>query len=170
VLAPSEATPVAPAKEPRVLAIPEDRIEDPREQVEWFGRLPEHAKEELRERWRGQEGTRGDQKRRRKDTTLRWILEGGALLLLAEAVLQKPTLLGLALASAAGAAVGWAGALLKPGALRYGVLVALVYAVFGAVAGSRHMAYYVISLPIIFGVAAALGTTHRVQRFDGTEL
>jgi len=165
-----EPAPSAQTEEPAVFAIPEDRIDDPREQVPWFGRLPEHAKEDLRERWRAQAGAAGEQKERKRVTKRRWVAEAAAVFFLAEAVLQSPSLPGLAVATTVGVAVGWAGALLKPGPLRYGAIAAVAWVLFGAFAGSRHLAYYVISIPIVLCVAAAFGVSHRLDRFDATEL
>jgi len=160
----------AEAEEPNVFVIPEDRLDDPREQVPWFGRLPDHAKEDLRERWRAQVGASGEQKERKKVTTQRWIAEAVALLALAEVVLQKPTPASFLIAAALGVPVGWAGARLKLGAIRYGFVAACAWLLFGAFAGSRHFAYYVISVLIVFCVAAAFGVSHRLDRFDATEL
>ncbi|MFI5402051.1 MAG: hypothetical protein ACHQ1G_03870 [Planctomycetota bacterium] len=148
----------------------EEKEAGEREQAEWFARLPEHAKEELRDRWRAQEGVRGDQVLRRKETSYRWVAEGAVLFFLAVAVLQMPSRLGLILAAVIGAAIGRVAALVKPPPLLYGVVFAAVYAVFGAFSGFRNFVFGVLSIPIVFGVAAALGTTHRLQRFDSSEL
>jgi hypothetical protein len=153
-----------------VVEVPEDRLDDPREQAPLFAQLPEHAKEDLRDRWRAAEGARGDQVLRRKDTALRWVAEGTALLFLAEALMHTPTRVGLLLAAGVGAATGAFGAAAKPGPLRYGFVFMAAYIVFGALLGSRHIAYYLITSPILLGLAGALATTHRLQRFDSSEL
>ncbi|MCK6460796.1 MAG: hypothetical protein L6Q95_13000 [Planctomycetes bacterium] len=153
-----------------VVQVPEDRLHDPREEAPLFARLPEHAKEDLRDRWRAVEGVRGDQVLRRKETALRWVAEGAALLALVEALLHTPARLGLLLAAGVGAATGACAAVAKPGPLRYGFLFMAVYIVFGALLGSRHVAYYLFTSPLVLGLAGALATTHRLQRFDATEL
>jgi hypothetical protein len=173
VLAPAAAKEEKEVPEPEpglVVEVPEDRLHDPREQAPLFARLPEHAKEDLRDRWRAAEGARGDQVLRRKETALRWVAEGAALLALAEALLHTPTRLGLLLAAGVGAATGAVAAALKPGPLRYGFLFMAVYIVFGGLLGSRHVAYYLFTSPLVLGLAGALATTHRLQRFDATEL
>jgi hypothetical protein len=160
---------VAP-EPPRVLEVPADRLDDPRELAEAFARLPEHAKAELRDRWRGAEGAREEQRTRRKETKHRWVLEGAALLFVAVALLQTPTRLGLVVAVAVGAVVGGAGALVKPGPLLYGLLFAAVFALFGVVTGFGSVLFTAAGIPIVFGIAAALAVAHRLQRFDSTEL
>ena len=45
--------------------------DDSRERGEWFLRLPEHAKAEMRERWSAQDGRTVAQRARRRSTTLR---------------------------------------------------------------------------------------------------
>jgi hypothetical protein len=141
-----------------------------RERAEWFARLPEHAKEELRDRWLAQEGVRGDQVLRRKETAYRWVVEGAVLFFLAVALLQTPSRLGLILAAVIGAAIGRVAALVKPPPLLYGVAFSAVYAMFGAFSGFRGLVFGILSVPIVLGLAAALGTTHRLQRFDSSEL
>jgi len=153
-----------------VVEVPEERLHDPREEAPLFARLPEHAKAEIRNRWDAAEGVRGDQVARRKDTALRWVAEGAALLFLAEALLHTPTRLGLMLAAAVGAATGAFAAALKPGPIRYGFLFMAVYIVFGGLLGSRHVAYYLFTSPLLLGLAGALAATHRLQRFDRTEM
>ena len=44
---------------------PTDRAHDPREHEEWFLRLPEHGKQEMRRLWRNQEGHTPERRERR---------------------------------------------------------------------------------------------------------
>lgn len=141
-----------------------------RERAEWFARLPDHAKEEIRDRWRAQEGVRGHQVQRRKETSHRWVVEGAALFFLSVAILQMPSRLGLVLAAVIGGAIGRVAALVKPGPLVYGIVFSAACAIFAAFSGFRNLVCGIISIPIVFGLAAALGTTHRLQRFDSSEL
>lgn len=150
--------------------MPEDRIEDPRERVEWFARLPGHAKEELRDRWRAQEGVHGEQVVRRKETSHRWAAEGAGLFFLSVALLQMPTRLGLILAAALGAGIGYAASRLKPSPLVYGLAFSTAYAVFAAFSGFRNLVFGIFSIPLVLCIAIALAMTHRIQRFDSTEL
>lgn len=171
------APPAPPAEEKRevpepqgVFVVPEDRMDDPRERSEPFARLPDHAKEELRDLWRGQEGVRGDQVVRRKETALRWVLEGAGLFYGAVWLFQTPSQLGLMIAGALGGAIGLGAARAKPAPLVYGLVFCTAYALFGAVSGSSSGFFAILSVPMVFGAAAALGVTHRIQRFDSTEL
>lgn len=161
----------APVREaPSVLAVPEDRIEDPRERVEWFTRLPDHAKEELRDRWRAQEGVHGEQVVRRKDTSHRWAAEGAGLFFLSVALLLMPTRLELLLGAVLGAAIGYTASRVKPSPLVYGLVVSAAYLAFGACTGFRNLVFGILSAPLILCVAMALSMTHKIQRFDSTEL
>lgn len=158
------------APEPQVIEVPEERIDDPRERVPWFARLPADAKEEIRARWQKQEGVHGEQVVRRKETAHRWVVEGAALFFLSVALLQTPTRLGLMLAAALGGALGWTASRVKPGPLVYGIAFSAAYAAFAAFSGFKSLVFGVLSVPIVFGLAAALAATHRLQRFDSSEL
>lgn len=153
-----------------VAEVPADRIHDEREEAPLFARLPEHAKEDLRDRWRAAEGSRTDQVARRKDTALRWVVEGALLLGLAEGLMHIPTRLGVLLAVGIGAATGAFGAIAKPGAVRYGAVFMVVYMAFGLILSDHAFVYYLMTAPLLLGLAGALAATHRVQRFDASEL
>jgi hypothetical protein len=157
--------------DPTVVLVPEDRMHDARETAPLFARLPEHAKEDLRDRWRAAEGSRAEQVVRRGETSHRWVVEGAALFCVSVGLFQTPSRLELLFAALAGAGIGWAAARAKPPPLLYGVLFATAYTFFGAVTGGfGGLLYAVFSLGIVFGVAMALAATHRLQRFDSTEL
>jgi hypothetical protein len=171
VIAPPAAKEEARVAEPNlVVRVPEDRLHDAREAAPHFARLPEHAKEDIRDRWRAAEGARGDQILRRRDTTHRWAVEGAGLFFLSVALLQMPTRLGLILAACAGAGIGSVAARVKPAPLVYGLAFSTAYALFGALSGFRNLVYGILSIPIVLCAAMALATTHRIQRFDSTDL
>jgi len=170
VIAPAAREKGEAPEPPSVLSVPEDRMGDPREAAPSFARLPDHAKEELRDRWRAQEGVHGKQILRRKETSHRWVVEGATLFFLSVALFQVPARLGLVLAAAVGAAIGFLAARVKPGALSYGFAFSVCYVAFGAFSGFKSLFYGILSIPLVFGLAAALATTHRLQRFDSTEL
>ncbi|HEX5136145.1 MAG TPA: hypothetical protein VFY93_04175 [Planctomycetota bacterium] len=153
-----------------VVQVPEDRLHDHREIAPLFARLPEHAKEDLRDRWRAAEGKGAEQVVRRKDTSHRWVVEGAALFFLSVALLQTPTRPELILAAFAGAAIGWGAARVKPPPLSYGLVFATAYGLFGAFSGFKNLIFALISVGVVFGVAVALAATHRLQRFDSSEL
>jgi len=160
-----------PESEPvPVVHVPEDRVHDPREEAPLFARLPEHGKEELRNRWRAAEGSSAEQVSRRGETSHRWVVEGAALFSLSVGLLQMPTRLELILAGFLGAVIGWVAARVKPPPILYGILFAIAYGLFGAISGFKNFLFALISVGVVFGIAAALATTHRLQRFDATEL
>lgn len=155
---------------PSVVEVPADRLEDARELAPSFARLPDHAKAEMRDRWRKQEGVHGEQVLRRKDTSHRWAAEGAGLFFLSAALLLLPTRLELLLAAVLGAAIGYAASRVKPTPLVYGLVVSAAYLLFGACTGFSNLVYGILSAPLILCVAMALAMTHKVQRFDSTEL
>ena len=155
---------------PSVVEVPQDRLDDAREVAPSFARLPDHAKSELRDRWRTQEGVHGEQRERRKETSHRWTVEGAALFFLSVALQMMPTRLELLIAGALGAAIGYAASRVKPSPLIYGLVFSAAYAAFGAFTGFGNLVLGLFSIPLVLCVAIALALTHRIQRFDSTEL
>lgn len=158
------------APEPTVVEVPGDRLDDPLECAPLFARLPEHAKQDIRSRRDAAAGTRADQVARRQETSHRWVVEGAGLFFLSVAFLQMPTRLGLILAALIGGALGWVAARAKPAPFLYGLLFSMVYTLFGAFSGFKSLVYAIFSIPIVLTIAMALALTHRIQRFDSTEL
>jgi hypothetical protein len=153
-----------------VYHIPEDRVHDPREEEEWLHRLPEHARDELREVWRTQEGQGRLQKFRRKETTKTYVVEAAVVFMVLELLLQSPTRYHLLAAGIFGAAAGALAALVRASAPSYALFFTTVYLLFGFVAGSRHWAYYVLASLIVMCLGAMLGRMHTLQKFDGSDL
>jgi hypothetical protein len=83
---------------------------------------------------------------------------------------MMPTRIELLVAAVLGAGLGYAASRVKPSPLMCGFVFAAAYAAFGGCTGFRNFVYGIISIPIVLGLAAALATTHRLQRFDSTEL
>lgn len=164
-LEPEEHVPEGP-----VFETPEDRAGDAREEAEWFQRLPDHAKEDLRERWRTQEGEGRHQKKRRKRTTRVYVVESTVIFLLLEILLHSPTWISALAAPLFGAATGLAAGLLRSNGPTYASLFSAGYLLFGATAGGRHFAYYLLSVLIVLCIGSALGVSHRLQKFDGSDL
>lgn len=156
--------------EPTVVEVPADRLDDPLECAPLFARLPDHAKVEIRSRREAAAGIHADQVARREETSHRWVVEGATLFFLSVALLQMPTRLGLILAAAVGGLLGWVGARAKPAPLIYGLLFATVYALFGALSGFKSLVFGILGVPFVLVAAMALAVTHRIQRFDSTEL
>jgi hypothetical protein len=161
---------VPPEPEFPVYDVPEDRAHDAREEEEWVHRLPEHAREDLREAWRTQEGEGRKQKKRRKETTKVYVVEAAIAFMALEVLLQAPSLLSLVAAGLFGAGAGGVAALFRSSAPSYGAVFTGFYVLLGLVAGSRHVAYYVLASLIVMCVGVALGRMHTLQKFDGTEL
>lgn len=172
VIAPPVREEEREATEPAAIAhdVPADRLDDPREIAPAFARLPDHAKAEMRDRWRMQEGVHGEQVERRKETSHRWAAEGAGLFSLSVGLLMMPTRLELLIAAVLGAAIGYAASRVKPAPLMYGLAFSAAYAAFGACSGFRNLVYGLFSIPLVLCIAMALAMTHRIQRFDSTEL
>jgi hypothetical protein len=83
---------------------------------------------------------------------------------------MMPTRIELLIAAVLGAAIGYVASRVKPPPLLYGFGFVTAYVAFAAFTGFRNPVYTVISIPIVLCLAAALATTHRLQRFDSTEL
>jgi len=144
---------------------PPTREPDAREETEWFRRLPEHAKEEFRERWRAEEGRTDRQLERRRHTEIRYLVEGVMLFAFLEFVFIGLSAGRLLLLFVPGLALGWICFRIRADRWRYAA-VALpfhlaVYGIFGLFAAWH--------LVVFLCVAAALGFGHELQRADGSE-
>jgi len=155
-----EVEPEAPVYE-----LPEDRVDDPREHAEWFRRLPESARDELRDRWRAAERRGASVVERRRDTWRRYVLECVVLFWLAVVVYGPWSFVSLVVATFVGAAAGAAAARLRAGAHRYPWLVASGYLVFTVLTGYFHL----LAFLGIVSFAALLGFSHEQMRQDGRE-
>ncbi len=158
-------TPTAP-----VYDIPEDRAHDAREQVEWFQKLPEHAKEDIRDAWRRADGEHRLQRERRRHTSKVYVWEAAVAFVVLELVLMSPNFMNLVLALIFGAVAGALTALFRSSAGSYCIIFTSFYIAFGLTSGSNHFAYYVLGGVIVACIGAMLGRMHTLQRFDGTEL
>ena len=145
-----------------VFEIPEDRAHDPREQEGGFLRLPEDAKDELRDGWRFTERLRAEVKSRRKRTVRVYMVESVILL----AVLTVFTPQAIPLAAVIGVGCGWLGWKLRAGTLIYGWVGALGYALVMALTGVLNLFAFALAA---FGFGL-LGMIHQLQRADRTEL
>lgn len=153
-----------------VYDIPDDRAHDAREQIEWFQKLPEHAKDDIRDAWCRQDGEHRLQKERRRHTSKVYVWEAAAAFVLLEFVLMSPSFMNLIVALLFGAAAGALTALFRSSAGSYCLVFTTFYIAFGLTGGSQHIFYYVLGGIIVACVGAALGRVHTLQRFDGTEL
>lgn len=146
-----------------VIQVPADRLDDPREQQKWFLRLPEHAKQDLRARWRAAEGRTASGKRRRSGTFYRYVFESAGVFAVAQLVFfgAMAALQGAVYGALAGAAA----AKLRAGTFLYGFIGAAAYGIY---AGSTPWGHF-LGFIFYIGLCAMLGLVHVLQRADGTE-
>lgn len=144
---------------------PEDRIHDPRELEAWFQRLPEHARDEFRARWRVEETRLEDHRLRRRGTTTRYLVEGVALYVVPLLVLSDVSLGVLLPCVGIGLAVGFLAARVRAGTFAYPGFALAGYVAIVLATG------YLNILAFIFYVSfgALLGLGHSLQRYDGSE-
>jgi len=141
--------------------IPEDRLHDEREESEFFQRLPEQAQEEMRERWRREEGRHGDVIELRKQTWKIFMAEMAGCFVFFHffGILSNPALILLAIAG--GGLTGAVAAAVRAGPLLYPAIAGIGYVATG---GSN-----VFAAVGLVSFASMLGFVHRLQRFDGLE-
>ena len=146
-----------------VFVIPEDRMEDPREQEDWFARLPDEAKDELRDRWRMEEGKAPVQAQRRMTTLNRYVLEG--LILFGTMELLFGTTLSCLLAAVVGGIAGYVAGRIRSGSMRQGIVFAVAYMPLLLVVPRPNL----FGLLLVASAGSLLGSMHNIQRFDGSE-
>jgi hypothetical protein len=139
--------------------------DDPREREEWFLRLPEHAKAEMRGRWSAQAGRSVAQKARRRSTTLRYLIEGMALFVLPLLSFYPLTAHTLLLAVAVGLGVGFVAARIRAGVYRYSGVAIAGFLVFTLAIGWVN----ILAAFWFVGIGCLLGVGHTLQKFDGSE-
>lgn len=142
------------------MEVPADRAHDPREQAEWFERLPEHARGELRDLWRRAELSEAEAKKLRFRVRRRYVAESLLLFLVAAAM---PPFTGHPLVVAVvGTSVGAVASLLRAGPF--------LYCVVGAVGSALAFGpWQFFALCFVASGSAALGAIHEFQRADRTE-
>jgi hypothetical protein len=145
---------------------PEDRAHDPREQQGWFLRLPEHAKQDLREKWKIQEGGSEAQIARRKATMWRYVLESVGIFVVPLFLFMSLGWLSLLCSIVVGAAVGFLAARIRAGTFQYPFLGFAGWLVLWVLSG---LGLSFLTLFWYIGWTGALGAVHHLQKFDGTE-
>jgi len=139
---------------------------DPREEQEWFQRLPPHAQEELRSGWEAQRGKSEAQRKRARGMTARYLLEGAITFAAVEAVFTTVAPVHLLYAVAAGAVAGGVARALMAGAWLYGAIALVVYCFFsGLTLGLVGMTNAIVCVVL----CTAAGRMHELQRSDGSE-
>jgi hypothetical protein len=151
--------------EPVVHAIPEDRVHDPREQEEWFQRLPPHAQEEARDRWRDDEDESEERKRRRHDTTMRYLIEGVLLFSGTLFFFRSISFVTSLTAIVAGVAMGAVWRHLRMGQWGFTMVAGIFYFLYFGIFGLNPFEFITF-----ITLAAGMGAMHEFQRYDGSEL
>jgi len=154
-----------PAEIDYLHAIPADRAHDPREHAEAFLRLPDDAKDDLRDRWRIAEGQTDRMKGLRKNSIRGYVIEMAVTFVIFNAfvILFHPIVLLVALV--VGGLTGWVAGRFRAGTSLYPAIAGCGYVVMMLLgAGANPFA----ALSIV-SLTALLGYSHSMRRFDQTE-
>ncbi len=147
--------------------LPEDRVGDPREEQEWFQRLPEHAKEEMRDRWRGQERQLDRIRQRSKESIVRYAVEGAAILPLFEIVFFSPGWLRIGASILAGALMGLVCALTRAGQYRYLLVGPPFFLGMRLLFGFGPFILEAFGAVLYVSLSALLGFSHDLRKAEG---
>ena len=148
-----------------------DEIEPPVrvgcEDEEWYQRLPDHAKEEMRLVWEKRMGHSQEQDERRRRTTRRYLIEGVALFVVTIWLFYSVNLVVLLIAALVGGGVGALVSWRRARTYQYMLISGLGYVAFIALVGGWPSIF-----PFLFMICggALLGLGHQLNRFDFTEL
>jgi len=155
---------MAEAAEP-LHQIPLDREHDPREEAEAFQRLPEEAKEEIREVWRRQEGTHEDMRMLRRYSIRGYVIEMACVFVFFElfAMLRHPFV--IIPAAIIGAATGWVAAKVRAGQSSYPFIAGVGYILLSCTGAGMNFFAGVA----IVSLSTMLGFSHTIRRFDRWE-
>jgi len=145
--------------------IPEECCDDPREFEDWFLRMPEFAKDEMRVRWRAQAGHLKAAIERRKRTRKRYLTEGVIVFLVSDilfwVIAGDMPFLGVLI----GLAVGFVAFQVRAATYTYASLGVIGYVMLSLLTGWWN----IVSLVWILCSCTVLGMSHQMQRFDGSE-
>ncbi|MCZ6572026.1 MAG: hypothetical protein O7C98_02545 [Planctomycetota bacterium] len=147
--------------------LPEDRVGDPREEQEWFQRLPEHAKEEMRERWRGQERHLDRIRQRSKESIVRYAVEGAAILPLFEIIFFSPGWVRFGASIIAGALMGLVCALTRAGQYRYLLIGPPFFLGMRLLFGFGPFILEAFGAVLYVSLSALLGFSHDLRKTEG---
>jgi len=170
--------PAEPEEElPPLHHVPEDRVGDPRENEDWFRRLPAPMQDELRERWRHEEGAGARQRARRHRNVRLYALESAVVYVLLMAVFAAFRFDVLVFAAAFGAGAGALSAVLRLATPAFAAVffagftaAVLLSGLFTDASTNPGSFLHAVFLSIFtLGIGSALGLSHRLQRFDGSE-
>ncbi|MHC4956817.1 MAG: hypothetical protein ACYTGN_00480 [Planctomycetota bacterium] len=140
-------------------------MSESREKADWFQRLPEHAKDEMRERWERSAIHNEDIAERRARTRRRYVVEAAVWFVIVFWMFHPWSWGDAALAAAAGSVVGLVAFFIRAGTFHYAPLGALGYLLFAIAYG------YVSIFPFILCTvgSSALGVSHMLNRYDFVE-
>ena len=156
---------MADAAESRLLhEIPLDREHDPREQAEAFQRLPEAAKEEIRDAWRRADGTHVEMRLLRRDSIRAYVIEMAVLFVFFElfTLLRHPFV--MLPAALIGALTGWAAGKLRAGQTSYPFISGAGYVLLTLIGAGGNVFAFVA----LISLSSLLGFSHQMQRADRT--
>jgi hypothetical protein len=139
---------------------------DPREDQEWFRRLPEHAREELRAGWRAKRAAEAESRARARRLTVRYIGEAAFVFALVTVVFQPFSIEGILRAAVFGALAGGAARALLAEALAYGAVALVAYAFHSGLATGLVGFADTVACVVL---CTAAGQMHALQRADGRE-
>lgn len=160
-----------PSPETEVFYTPEDRAHDPREQEEWFQRLPEHAKREFREKWSEKEAFVPAHRAKRARTLKRHVLEGAIFFPIVYWMYFPLYFGGFIRALVVGAGLGFVAWRMRAGPHQWGLLGGLAYVLFHYwFVGSLLFGFGAVFGLVVFTFgSAAIGVGHVLHRYDMTE-
>ena len=147
-----------------------DRVSEPEtgcENQEWFQRLPEHARDDMRAVWEKRKGQSAEQQERRRRTTKRYLIEGPCLFVAVVGLFFTMNVSALLFAAVVGGGVGAVAARRRACTYQYGAFSAIGYVAYsGLFIGGLSI------FPFLFVTAfgALLGLGHQLNRYDFTEL
>jgi len=139
--------------------------QDPRESADWFRRLPEHAQEDMRQRWKIAAGASRRQIERRKATEIRYLVEAVILFAVCEWMLVGLTISRLFLLVVPGVALGWICHKIRADRWRYPLVAVAFYVATYGLLGMYAPWHFVVFVCF----ASAIGFSHEMQRADGSE-
>ncbi|MHC4954243.1 MAG: hypothetical protein ACYTGZ_10155 [Planctomycetota bacterium] len=145
--------------------IPEDRAHDAREHAEEFQRLPEEAKDDLRDRWRRAEGQTVRMKTLRRYSIRGYVIEMMVTFVFFHffVILFHPWILPVAIVI--GGLTGWVAAKLRAGTSLYPAITFAGYLLM-VMLGAGANPFAALSL---VSLSALLGYSHTMRRFDQAE-
>ncbi len=165
-----DASEFEPDPLPPLHLIPEDRVHDSREDTDWFRGLPGELQDELRERWRHNEGAGARHRARRNRNMRTYAVEMAGAYVFLVLALGGLSLQVVALAALMGTVAGSACVLFRASTPIYTALFVTGFMATALIGGVVNNPIYLVYLSVFtVGLGGVLGVSHQLQRFDGSE-